>query len=76
MESTQEIVVKVISDYMEGKKVNLTDKVGDLDLDSLDKAVIFHDISVEFDIEITPEEESAAVTVQDIVNIVQSKLQA
>ena len=74
MESTQERVVKIISDYMEGEKVNLTDKVGDLDLDSLDKAVIFHDISVEFDIEITSEEESAAVTVEDIVNIVQSKL--
>ncbi len=46
----------------------------DLDLDSLDKYEVVHDLENQYKIQITEEEQDKMITIEDVINCLNSKL--
>ena len=59
---------------IDGEGITLESKLKeDLDIDSLAAVELSLDLETEFDVEISDEELAALVTVEDIVNLIESK---
>jgi len=67
-------ILKTLRKLKEDQRIETAELVGDLGADSLDRVTIVFDLEDEFGIAINDQQESAVVTVRDLVALVEGKV--